>query len=568
MQNLFELGKQKDGYLFDNLKNFSTYLKNSVLNPTINYQISKHANSDEFIYKDIREKIAKAEIEEEHAIEKQEKVYRNKEALKQYKHREQPDVEEPDKEYKAGKKEEPIDENRHFAGTNGNDTYHGGSGNDNIHGQKGTDSLYGEAGNDKIYGENGNDKIYGGVGNDTINGGKGNDELYGGEGSDFIKGDVGDDKIYGGEGNDILKGDDGDDTIYGGAGNDIVYAGRDKDTIYAGEGNDTLVGGNGSDTVVFSGNLSDYTFCKNGNKIIVTDIRAGSPDGVDTITEVEKFKFVDGTIPSSSVTFLSTPLVLDLDNDGIETLSFLNGVTFDIDADGDGDITGWVGSDDAFLVRDINKDSIINDASELFGQETLKEDGTTASNGFEALAQLDSNNDGLINSKDDAFDELQVWKDSNSNGITEEGELLSLYEAGVAEISLESKESSAVDNNNLLSLEGTYTNTEGQKQNITDVWFSYEENNQEQTIDLSSNNINTKTRYIENDSIEINFEEFILINEDANEYIFLEEETTYIQEVNEVFYNKEENLSFDSYQDSNSLSYVNIIMNEIDIQDI
>ena len=49
-----------------------------------------------------------------------------------------------------------------------------------------------------------------------------------------------------------------------------------------------------------------------------------------------------------------TPLVLDLDGDGVETISFMRDIHFDHDGDGFAEKSGWVGIDDALLVRDIN----------------------------------------------------------------------------------------------------------------------------------------------------------------------------------------------------------------------
>lgn len=53
---------------------------------------------------------------------------------------------------------------------------------------------------------------------------------------------------------------------------------------------------------------------------------------------------------------LRDPLVLDLDNDGIETIaaSVEDPVLFDIDADGVKNGTGWIKPDDGFLVLDRN----------------------------------------------------------------------------------------------------------------------------------------------------------------------------------------------------------------------
>ncbi len=115
------------------------------------------------------------------------------------------------------------------------------------------------------------------------------------------------------------------------------------------------------------------------------------------------------------------PLVLDLDGDGIEILNTNenNQVFFDHDNDGIKTITSWIDSDDGFLVRDINKDGIINNGGELFGDSTLIEEYEHAENGFAALSDLDSNQDNLINSDDKFFNELMIWKDLNSDGISQ-----------------------------------------------------------------------------------------------------------------------------------------------------
>jgi len=132
-------------------------------------------------------------------------------------------------------------------------------------------SMYGFGGTDKIVGSDGSDYINGGSGNDTLEGGAGNDTLIGG---------VGDDALDGGEGSDLLKGGSGDDSLTGGAGDDI------------------LIGGAGTDTAVYGGNQADYRvqLSSDGKTVTVTDIRDGGVDGIDTLTEIEKLSFADGTI--------------------------------------------------------------------------------------------------------------------------------------------------------------------------------------------------------------------------------------------------------------------------------
>jgi len=167
-----------------------------------------------------------------------------------------------------------------------------------------------------------------------------------------------------------------------------------------------------------------------------------------------------------------TPLVLDLDGNGIQTLAQANGVNFDLNNDGNIDKAGWVAGGDGLLVRDINGDGVINHGGELFGEGTKLADGSKAKDGYQALAALDSNLDGLIDANDAAFGSLQVWTDANGNGITDAGELKSLSSLGITSIGLDAVKTSVVDNGNLIGLMGSYTKADGSVHTAGDVWFS------------------------------------------------------------------------------------------------
>ena len=91
------------------------------------------------------------------------------------------------------------------------------------------------------------------------------------------------------------------------------------------------------------------------------------------------------------------PVALDLDWDGVESVSRKDGVYFDLNNDGVKEKTGWVASDDGLLVRDRNNNGEIDNGGELFGDQTRFNDGTIAESGFEALSELDSNGNGKIN---------------------------------------------------------------------------------------------------------------------------------------------------------------------------
>lgn len=148
------------------------------------------------------------------------------------------------------------------------------------------------------------------------------------------------------------------------------------------------------------------------------------------------------------------PIMLDLDNDGIETTDIIEGIYFDHDQDGFAEATAWVGEDDGLLVMDRNGNGTIDDGSELFGNYTPLSDGSTANDGYEALTDLDSNSDGVIDANDEEFSSLQVLKG--------DGTLLKLEEAGIQSISLDYTETDITDENeNQQVATGTYTKTDG-----------------------------------------------------------------------------------------------------------
>ena len=166
------------------------------------------------------------------------------------------------------------------------------------------------------------------------------------------------------------------------------------------------------------------------------------------------------------------PLTLDLDGNGIETLASNGhkGALFDHDKNGIRTATGWVGKDDGFLVYDRNGDGVVNDGGELFGDNTLLKNGERATNGYQALADLDDNGDGKVDAADSAFAKLRVWRDLNQDGISQEGELLTLEEARVKALNLANKNTDRdLGNGNSLAEEGTYTDSDGNEKQMGDL---------------------------------------------------------------------------------------------------
>ncbi len=168
------------------------------------------------------------------------------------------------------------------------------------------------------------------------------------------------------------------------------------------------------------------------------------------------------------------PLLIDLNGDEVHLGSSNESVSFDLFGNGDYQLTQWTApaSDDAFLVMDNNRNGVVDNGSELFGQGSdfvskavfcqnsswLDAIGKNLSvscgsdllslkdNGFSALAQYDlsilgGNQDGVISHEDQVWSRLLIWLDTNADGQTTVDEIKSLQAYGLYEISLSPKKS-------------------------------------------------------------------------------------------------------------------------------
>ncbi len=208
---------------------------------------------------------------------------------------------------------------------------------ENVYGSDHDDKILGSSARNYLYGFDGDDTIYAGDGNDYVRGGSGADTLDGGEGIDTVsyssssegvavdlatgkgsggdaegdlitnfetlRGSKHDDKLSGDKNDNTITGNDGDDTILGGAGNDTLDGETGNDSLSGGTGTDAIDGGEGIDTVIYTGNWADYTisFNRENNEYTIKDNRPGSPDGTDTVTNVENFQFADATVPAEQI---------------------------------------------------------------------------------------------------------------------------------------------------------------------------------------------------------------------------------------------------------------------------
>ncbi|MDU5326439.1 hypothetical protein, partial [Campylobacter ureolyticus] len=178
------------------------------------------------------------------------------------------------------------------------------------------------------------------------------------------------------------------------------------------------------------------------------------------------------TDPASNKT---SPIVIDLNNDGVKTISRKNNkIYFDLDNNKFAQNTSWIDSNDGILInKSLITDNNITNGSQLFGNYTLLTNGNLATNGFEALKEFDENNDGVINKLDqNAYENLAIWQDVNSNAKLDVNELKSLKELGIKEINLNYTNSNFIDENgNEHRQTSSIVFENGNKASISDVWL-------------------------------------------------------------------------------------------------
>lgn len=232
---------------------------------------------------------------------------------------------------------------QYFAGTGAAESLTGTAFADQIEAAGGDDTLTGGAGNDTIDGGAGLDTaVFSGTiagstvstsaGVTTVNGPSGVDSLTNVERLQFSDGVL----IVGAGGGQYFAGTGVGESLTGTAFADQFAAAGGDDTITGAAGADTIDGGLGTDTAVYSGNRSAYTLSTAGGVTTVS-----GPDGVDSLTNVERLLFADGLY-----TIAGAPIANTINGtSGPDNLVGSSG--FDTISAGDGDdvINGGTGND-------------------------------------------------------------------------------------------------------------------------------------------------------------------------------------------------------------------------------
>jgi hypothetical protein len=150
-------------------------------------------------------------------------------------------------------------------------------------------------------------------------------------------------------------------------------------------------------------------------------------------------------------------MLCDVAGDGLILSSVEKGVLFDLEGTGSPRQTAWTlaGSDDSLLALDLNGNGQIDSGKELVGSRLALDGGVAAGSGANALQfplqgfalGPDSRpiappqrpfppGIGFIDKDDAIFSKLRLWTDLDHNGRTEQGELKSLTQHGIAQIDL------------------------------------------------------------------------------------------------------------------------------------
>ncbi|TPK32407.1 DUF5801 repeats-in-toxin domain-containing protein, partial [Mesorhizobium sp. B2-5-3] len=366
---------------------------------------------------------------------------------------------------------------------------------------------------------------------ETINGGGGNDILVGGAGADTLTGGTGTDTMMGGGGVDtfvIASGDSPGTT--GGSGNAGTITGFDVITDFnpttdkltlagtpfaaANVGIPAHVDGTNSSLTIGNSLISQHSIT---NGIITlynasnTAVTLGSAANVAAVVQylhnndlgnagvTVAFTATYGSVshtfvyeqvgnnPNSAndilidlqnvpggISNLGTlignghidPIILDLNHNGFAFSDLSHGVQFDINGDGAKDQIAWNTSNDGMLAVDLNHDGKIDDGTELF---TPSFGGGKFASGAAALASLDGNHDGVIDHNDAAFSSLLIWKDANTNGASDAGELSHLADNGIVSISTAASPAVGEIDGQTVTGNGTFQMADGTTGNYVEV---------------------------------------------------------------------------------------------------
>lgn len=132
-------------------------------------------------------------------------------------------------------------------------------------------------------------------------------------------------------------------------------------------------------------------------------------------------------------------------------------IAFDLDGSGLSRRWGWPKPDAAFLVYDPERRSKITSGLQLFGSSTF---WVFWSSGYHALAALDDDSNGVLEGAE--LNGLALWRDANSDGTSNAGEVRPLSDYHVRQVSTRfehDKEGMLYNQNGIILEDGTALQT-------------------------------------------------------------------------------------------------------------
>ncbi len=174
------------------------------------------------------------------------------------------------------------------------------------------------------------------------------------------------------------------------------------------------------------------------------------------------------------------PIAVDLDGDGFHFTDVDDSnVFFEVNGDGWKRRMAWTEPGDGLLAYDRNADGNIDRSDEISfvpyapGQQT----------DMAALrAAFDTNGDGRFDAGDAQWSSFGVWRDANSNGVTDPGEFRSLQDMGITSIDLSTDGQFRVIDGQTVHGIGSATFANGGSVAVADVTLRYTNETQVVTV--------------------------------------------------------------------------------------
>lgn len=164
---------------------------------------------------------------------------------------------------------------------------------------------------------------------------------------------------------------------------------------------------------------------------------------------------------------VASPIVINFDGLGIQTTSiFEQSVKFDLLGIGHKVTSAWITPTSGFLVYNKQGIDSVSGVNDLFG-------GSERMEGFFKLADLDKDQKGYIDKKDEIYGSLRVWINHQMDGISHAGEVFTLEELGIERINTNFDIIDLVDENSNLIGERSTAIINGVEREMSEVYFTY-----------------------------------------------------------------------------------------------